>query len=89
MLEGREVASRRAWTGLRVSLSNLRKAKYKVPHLGLNSPKHRERLGIEWLGSSPEKKELRVLMDKKQHEPDVCPESHLHPGLHPKQSGSR
>lgn len=54
--------------------ANLKKAKYEVPHLGQSSPNHKERLGIEWLESSPEKKKLRVLENKKQYEPDMRPQ---------------
>lgn len=40
------------------------KAKYKILHLGWDNPKHKYRLGGEWIKSGPEKKDLEVLVDK-------------------------
>ncbi|KFQ04404.1 hypothetical protein N329_07954, partial [Haliaeetus albicilla] len=51
------------WT--RVNLMKFNKAKCKVLHMGQGNPKRKYRVGDGWIESSPEEKDLGVLVDKK------------------------
>jgi len=74
-LEGRNAIRRdldRLERWAQANLMKFNKAKGKVLHFGQGSPKHKYSLEREWVESSPEEKDLQVLVDKKLNMTQQC-----------------
>ncbi|TRZ25661.1 hypothetical protein HGM15179_001472 [Zosterops borbonicus] len=68
------------------------KSKCRVLHFAHNNPLQRYKLGMVWLDSAQEERDLGVLVAVAEHEPAECPggqEGQWHPGLYQEWCGQQ